>query len=174
MPHNHGNLPVCGKSYLYAQKAEGDAVHMGLTWSDAPFAAVYSKPYVFSLMPSPIEVRSAQHISQQGLAQVTFCCLRTCMLLATDLGSWSCRHQQAYSDCFWRKLSLRLARCHGCMHQLQPPLHAGDTCEGHESRLAQRGPFRRSVCGVWQWRGRHRAPGAPALRAAGGGPRGQE
>ena len=45
---------------------------MGLTWSDAPLAAVYSRPYVVALMPNHIEIRSAQHISQQGLAQVCF------------------------------------------------------------------------------------------------------
>ena len=45
---------------------------MGLTWSDAPLAAVYSRPYVVALMPNHIEIRSAQHISQQGLAQVQF------------------------------------------------------------------------------------------------------
>lgn len=43
---------------------------VGLTWSDAPLAAVYSHPYVIALLPNHIEVRSAQHISQQGLAQV--------------------------------------------------------------------------------------------------------
>ena len=43
---------------------------MGLTWSDAPLAAVYSRPYVVALMPNHIEIRSAQHISQKGLAQV--------------------------------------------------------------------------------------------------------
>ena len=56
-------------------------MQVGLTWSDAPLAAVYSKPYVVALMPNHIEVRSAQHISQQGLAQVRSCCLRTGILL---------------------------------------------------------------------------------------------
>ena len=52
-------------------------MQIGLTWSDAPLAAVYSKPYVVALMPNHIEIRSAQHISQQGLAQVGFSRLRT-------------------------------------------------------------------------------------------------
>ena len=53
-------------------------MQVGLTWSDAPLAAVYSKPYVVALMPNHIEVRSAQHISQQGLAQVGPCWLMCC------------------------------------------------------------------------------------------------
>ena len=48
----------------------GFGLQVGLTWSDAPLAAVYSRPYVIALMPGHIEIRSAQHISQQGLAQV--------------------------------------------------------------------------------------------------------
>ena len=56
----------------------GSGLQVGLTWSDAPLAAVYSRPYVIALMPNHIEVRSAQHISQQGLAQVPFCFTGAC------------------------------------------------------------------------------------------------
>ena len=49
-------------------------VQVGLTWSDYPLAAVYSRPYVVALMPNHIEIRSAQHITQQGIAQVRQLC----------------------------------------------------------------------------------------------------
>ena len=75
-------LGLAGKSYDKLDADDTFAVMLrlreevgcrwGLTWSDAPLAAVYSRPYVVALMPNHIEIRSAQHISQQGLAQVCF------------------------------------------------------------------------------------------------------
>lgn len=50
----------------------GTTAQGGLTWSDAPSAAIYAHPYVVALLPNHIEVRSVQQTSQQGLAQVLF------------------------------------------------------------------------------------------------------
>ncbi|KAK9829459.1 hypothetical protein WJX72_005979 [[Myrmecia] bisecta] len=43
---------------------------VGLTWSDCPVALAYSRPYVIALLPNYIEVRSAERVSQHGMAQV--------------------------------------------------------------------------------------------------------
>ena len=163
-------------------------VEVGLTWSDAPLAAVYSRPYVVALMPNHIEIRSAQHISQQGLAQVRqLCTAPPCM------GALQCHLSHPCQASF----GLCPLRCSPLLHSdmvlllpsppdreaaWTPPLpadrcrmvSAGDPGKGPELGVAQRRHGGQCLCGVCQRRCGHHPAGAPPVCAAGARPGGAQ
>lgn len=94
-------------------------VQVGLTWSDAPLAAVFSRPYVVALMPNHIEIRSAQHISQQGLAQVRqLCTAPHCVGALASVPSLTSPSSLP------RPLSLAVLPCAAIRHKFSPAFNS--------------------------------------------------
>ena len=163
-------------------------VQVGLTWSDAPLAAVYSRPYVVALMPNHIEIRSAQHISQQGLAQVRqLCTAPHCMGALQCHLSHPC--QASLSLCpLWCSPLLHsdtgfLLSSNSDWEAARTPTLPADRCrmvsaggpgKGLELGVAQRRRGGRYLCGVCQRRCGHHPAGAPPVCAAGARPGGAQ